>query len=435
MELITEEKKGLKRTDVGLIPEDWEVKSMGDLLVRSELGGNYSNSEELTENPLIKMGNLDRGSINLSKVEYVKNDNKVSEKHLLKKGDLLFNTRNTPQLVGKIAVWRNELKKAYYNSNLLKLEFDESYISSNFFMNYLLNTEYFIEKLSSIATGTTSVAAIYTRDLYKLDVPVPPTEEQQAIASTLSDVDELIRSLDGLIQKKQAIKKGTMQQLLTGKKRLPGFDGEWEVKALGECFDFLKTGTQSRSALNSYGDIGYIHYGDIHSKWDLFLDCDNQKIPKIDSDKVKSLPQLQEGDLIIADASEDYEGVGKSIEIKNISGKKIVAGLHTMLMRAKNELLADGYKAYITSIESVKKKLAQIATGTTVYGLSKTKLKEVEIYLPKSIEEQKAIAQILSDMDRELQTLRQMREKYVQIKQGMMQQLLTGRIRIHGMEG
>ena len=425
MELKTEEKKGFKRTDVGLIPEDWEVKSLGDLLVRSELGGNYSNSEELTENPLIKMGNLNRGSINLSKFEYIKNDDKVSEKHLLKKGDLLFNTRNTPQLVGKIAIWRNELKRAYYNSNLLKLEFDPNYIYSNFFMNYLLNTEYFIEKLSSIATGTTSVAAIYTRDLYKLNVPVPPPEEQQAIASALSDVDKLIRSLDGLIQKKEAIKKGTMQQLLTGIKRLPGFDGEWEVKRLGEIGITINGLSGKTKSDFGNGNHPYITFMNVMSNTVI----DTSIFDTVKVRRGESQSEIKKGDLLFNTSSETPEEVGMcSVLLENVENLHLNSFCFGYRIHEQDEVLPL-FLAYYFRSEFGRKHMQALAQGSTRYNLSKSKFVKIEIELP-TYEEQKAITQILSDMDRELQTLRQKREKYVQIKQGMMQELLTGRVRL-----
>jgi len=426
MEVITREKNYTKKTELGEFPDDWIFKPINECTNYVDYRGATPKKVDYGIT-LVTAKNIKKGYIDYSESkEYVEPEHydEIMSRGKPKIGDILITTE--APLGNVAAVDKENIALA---QRVIKYRARESFLNHDY-LKYFFLSDRFQENLYTNSSGSTATG-IKGSVLHKLPICFPKNlAEQQAIASALSDVDELIRSLDGLIQKKQAIKKGAMQQLLTGKKRLPGFDGEWEVKRLGECFDFLKTGTQSRSDLNSHGDVGYIHYGDIHSKWDLFLDCDNQAVPKIDIEKIKSLPTLQEGDLIIADASEDYEGVGKSIEIKNIGERNIVAGLHTMLLRAKNESIADGFKAYITSIELVKRKLAQIATGTTVYGLSKTKLKEVEVLLPKSIEEQKAIAQILSDMDRELQTLRQKREKYAQVKQGMMQELLTGRVRL-----
>src|SRR5262249_61474202 len=109
-------------------------------------------------------------------------------------------------------------------------------------------------------------------DLHEIGVSLPPKAEQTVIATVLRDVDALITSLDKLIAKKRDIKQAMMQQLLTGKTRLPGFSGEWAVKKLGEIFQFLNTANNSRSDLSENGEIKYIHYGDIHTKWRSFLD-------------------------------------------------------------------------------------------------------------------------------------------------------------------
>src|SRR5690606_12427351 len=132
---------------------------------------------------------------------------------ILKEGDLLFNTRNTLDLVGKVAIWKNELPFALYNSNLMRMKFSELYVESNFFMNHLLNTEASIKKLKSIATGTTSVAAIYTEDLLTIKIKITTKKEQQNIASCLSAVDDLITAQTDKIEQLMLHTKGLMQGL------------------------------------------------------------------------------------------------------------------------------------------------------------------------------------------------------------------------------
>ena len=225
---------GYKRTEVGVIPEEWDVKMLHTVLRRAYLGGNYPNQDPENSRPLIKMGNVGRGNFDVSKVEYISEQVSADPSHLLRHGDVLFNTRNTLDLVGKVAIWRTELPIAYYNSNLMRLDFDPEVIALNSYMNYALNSDRSIIALRALATGTTSVAAIYTRDLLQLAVIVPPKPEQRAIAEALSDVDGLLAALEALIAKKRAVKQAAMQQLLTGKSRLPGFSGTWETTTLGE---------------------------------------------------------------------------------------------------------------------------------------------------------------------------------------------------------
>ena len=209
-----------KKTEVGFIPEDWKVLTMRASLHRGRLGGNYPNQEIESSKPLMKMGNIARGSVDLSKIEYIPENIKIELEHRLKSGDILFNTRNTIDLVGKVSIWRDELPEAYYNSNLMRLEFNPEVIASSAYANYVLNKQSSIARLRAIATGTTSVAAIYTRDLMQFLLPVPPKPEQIAIARVLSDMDAEITALETRRDKTCDLKQGMMQELLTGRIRL-----------------------------------------------------------------------------------------------------------------------------------------------------------------------------------------------------------------------
>jgi type I restriction enzyme S subunit len=104
------------------------------------------------------------------------------------------------------------------------------------------------------------------------------------------------------------------------------FPEGWKIYTFGQVFQFLNTGSNSRKELSEFGEYKYVHYGDIHTKWSTFLDVNAQELPSIDKDKVSHLPKVAEGDLIIADASEDYEGIGKAVEVRNVGEKDIVEG-------------------------------------------------------------------------------------------------------------
>lgn len=209
-----------RQSDVGLIPDDWQVKPLGSILTKARLGGNYPNQSLETGYPLMKMGNLARGQFDVSKVEYISAGITPNPTDRLRRGDILFNTRNTLDLVGKVAIWRDELPEAYYNSNLMRLEFDPREICSNEYANYAFNSASEISRLRALATGTTSVAAIYTRDLLQLPFIVPSLHEQCAIASVLSDIDDEVTALEQRREKTRALRQGMMQELLTGKTRL-----------------------------------------------------------------------------------------------------------------------------------------------------------------------------------------------------------------------
>jgi type I restriction enzyme, S subunit len=200
--------------------DTWVEKTLGSILERGRLGGNYPNQENETPYPLMKMGNLSRGYFNTAKVEYVASRVIPDREDRLRYGDVLLNTRNTLDLVGKVAIWRDKLPIAYYNSNLMRLEFDPNYIASNAYVNYALNSAGSVARLRSLATGTTSVAAIYSRDLMQFSVSVPSLAEQTAIAEVLTDVDNEITALENRRDKTRLLKQGMMQELLTGRTRL-----------------------------------------------------------------------------------------------------------------------------------------------------------------------------------------------------------------------
>ncbi len=396
---------GYKQTEVGVIPEDWDVLPLGGTLLRTHLGGNYPNQDTEASRALIKMGNIGRGNIDVSQLEYVPDNVTVNPEDHLKQGDVLLNTRNTLELVGKVAIWRGELSDAYFNSNLLRLDISINKICDSRFLNYALNSESSISRIRSLATGTTSVAAIYTRDLLGLSIIVPPKQEQRAIATALSDVDALITALDKLIAKKRAIKTATMQQLLTGKTRLPGFSGEWETKRLGDVCR-LTTGRKDVNEGNPTGQYPFFTCSRTHTYSDSY---------SFDTEAI-----------LVA-------GNGDVGNLNYFSGKfEAYQRTYVLYEFAVNvRYLWNQLDAFLMPSLGVGK------IGTSIPYIKMENLQNFEFDLPKREEEQTAIAQVLSDMDAEIAALEARRDKTRAIKQGMMQQLLTGRVRLvkpHGKE-
>ncbi|OGS04901.1 MAG: hypothetical protein A3G41_01800 [Elusimicrobia bacterium RIFCSPLOWO2_12_FULL_59_9] len=199
---------------------------------------------------------------------------------------------------------------------------------------------------------------------------------------------------------------------------------DWEVATFGESFQFLRTANNSRSDLSSLEKVGYIHYGDIHTKWRTTLRCDHVKLPKIKPAKVERIPRLRDGDLVMADASEDYDGLGVAVEVCNVGDQEIVAGLHTFLLRDRGGQFADGFRGYIQYIPAVRQRLIEAATGVSVYGLSKGRLADVPIPRPP-LGEQKKIAEILSAVDAAIEKTGSVIEKTQHFKNGLMQRFIT----------
>jgi len=209
---------------------------------------------------------------------------------------------------------------------------------------------------------------------------------------------------------------------------------DWELVTFDEAFVFLRTASYSRDKLGSTGEVKYIHYGDIHTKWSHFVNMSRSSIPTVGREMIANYSQMKDGDLVIADASEDYEGIGKSVEVSNLSLQKAIAGLHTFLLRDKDYHFVDGFKGYICSNPLVKPSLDRYATGLKVYGISKNNLKLVQIPKP-SIVEQSAIVTALRNTEALIESLEKLIAKKRAIKQGAMQELLTGKRRLMGFQG
>ncbi len=209
---------------------------------------------------------------------------------------------------------------------------------------------------------------------------------------------------------------------------------EWELKSYEDVFKFLTTATYSRAVLSDNGEIQYLHYGDIHTKYHFSLDFSKYQLPTITTEQVKKYPLLADGDIVMADASEDYAGICKSVELKGLENKKAIAGLHTFLLRDRNSVFVDGFRGYVSASSLLKKQFDRLATGMKVFGVSKNNLKMVQIPIP-SKQEQKAIATALSSVDELIASLETLIAKKEDIKTATMQQLLTGKKRLDGFSG
>lgn len=230
-----------------------------------------------------------------------------------------------------------------------------------------------------------NIPSVSKKDVETFHIAYPPLPEQKAIAQVLSTVDAAIHTTEKLIAQKELRKKWLMQQLLTGKKRLLNDElgmknEEWKPIRIGDTFKFIKSYSISRDGLQNEveGAIFCIHYGDVHAKYDSsFLDFDTQKnIPQLidDSLYIEEGNCLQDGDIVMADASEDYKGVGASVEVKNLNGRKAIGGLHTLVLRPDNKRVSPDFAAYFFASEKVRNTLRKYATGTSVYSVTKNQI-------------------------------------------------------------
>lgn len=424
---VQESRKKHVVSEVGLIPSDWQVERLGQLgnVVR---GGSprpagdprYFDGSFIPWLTVAALTNLPDSSLYVSETLGYLTAEGAKHSRILSPDTLIIANSGATLGVAKILDLKccaNDGIAAIINQRRGNKEF----------LCYYINTQ--TNRLREVVATGNGQPNLNTALIREIPVPFPRSDEQHVIARALWDMDKLLGALEALIVKKRAIKQGAMQQLLTGRTRLPGFSVEWERQRLGDHLTFLRHGVQSRAELSSDGPVQYLHYGDIHTTTDVFLDPNVKRLPTLSTIRAKNLDRLQDGDLVLVDASEDLEGVGKSVEIKGVLGQEIVSGLHTIAVRFDKAVLADGYKAYLQFCPNFRKHLRRLAAGTKVYATNRAHIASVEMFLP-STDEQIAIAAVLSGMDAEIEALENRRDKTRAIKQGMMQQLLTGRIRL-----
>ena len=423
-------KPGYQRTEVGVIPEDWEVmpfrravRTYIDYRGRTprKLGLSWGGGNILA----LSANNVQMGRIDPDKEANYGSD-KLYRKWMLQgecePGDVLL-TMEAP--LGNIAQIPDT--KRYILSQRVLLIKPKDWLLRSFLAHYMKGF-CFQRALVLNSTGSTA-KGIQRRKLDELPVGLPPTKvEQKAIAEALSDADALIERLEQLIAKKRHLKEGATEELLVGTKRLPGFSGPWNTCRFDNLFTVLRNASNSRDELSEYDEVAYVHYGDIHTHPTAFLNP-TEKLTYISRRKVRTIPRLADGDLLMVDASEDTTAIGKAVEIVGLEGREAVAGLHTMAFRAHKNCLADEFKGYLQYMPKLRAALVKLATGVSVYGITKSGVRAIEVTIPGRAE-QTAIAAFLSDMDAEITTLEAKLAKARQIKQGMMQELLTGRIRL-----
>lgn len=422
--------KDYKMTEVGVIPEDWDVRKLGELSTfRTGPFGSALHKSDYTDDgvPLVNPMHIIDGKLVPNTAMTV---SQAAAKNLadfqLKADNIIMGRRGD---MGRCAVVQSHQAGWLCGTGSIMIRCSIN-IDSHFIQR-VLSSPKVVAAIEDTSVGSTMIN-LNQSTLAGLRIQCPPLSEQQAIAGTLGDADALIESLERLIAKKRQIKQGAMQELLTGKRRLPGFSGAWEVKRLGDLFSFSGGFTASRDQLTHDGYC-YLHYGDIHTSAKTFIDVNAERsgIPKLQVPLSKVAPTslLDDGDVVFVDASEDDEGTSKHIVVVNPDGVPFISGLHTIVAKARTDELDHGYLRHCFQTTAIKKQFLFYAVGTKVSGISKSNIAKVTMPVP-SVTEQSAIAEILSDMDAEIEALELKLAKALLVKQGMMQELLTGRIRL-----
>jgi type I restriction enzyme S subunit len=400
-----EVRPGYKQTEVGVIPEDWNLDSIENVALITTGSKNTQDRVEDGQYPFF---------VRSQTVERI-NSCSFDGEAVLTAGDGVGTGKVFHYINGRFDVHQRVYRISNFNDRI------------NGYFFYLYFSTHFYNRIMQM-TAKSSVDSVRMDMIARMLVPLPPTRaEQRAIAAALSDVDALLDGLARLIAKKRAVKQAAMQQLLSGQTRLPGFHDAWEVKRLGDYATFLRNGVNSRAELLQDGRVRYLHYGEIHASKDVSLSPDS--LPCLPDARAASLDRLRDGDLVFADASEDLAGVSKSVEIRGVGSTQVVSGLHTIAARFDKEVLADGFKGFLQFCPPFVAHLRRLAAGTKVYATNRAHVASVEMPLP-TVQEQIAIAAVLFDMGAELAALEARRDKTDYLKQAMMQELLTGKTRL-----
>lgn len=405
-----------------MVKKHWIPGHLNDVIDSLVAGVSVNSGEDDTSGNffILKTSAISKGKLNLSEKKPVLPREVARLKCSLRQETILISRMNTPELVGECAYVPCDDPQIYLPDRIWQTNFKKDVDVSAKWLNYLLSSKKYRSLIQNCATGTSnSMKNISKEQLLGLEILYPSFREQTSIAEALSDIDSLISSLQKLIEKKKAIKQGAMQELLTGKKRLPGFGGEWKKERLGDISD-IKDGTHGTfqrvdrgypllSAKNVYNN-----HLDIAENESLISSEDYYSII------ANGFPR--KGDILLS-------CVGTIGRCCIYSGMPKVAFQRSVAFIRVKECVARYILQYMQS-ENANKQLLNSANASAQAGVYLGAISDIEVYMPCCVKEQQAIAQVLSDMDSEIEQQEKKLAKYQQIKQGMMQELLTGRIRL-----
>jgi type I restriction enzyme, S subunit len=409
---------GYKISEVGVIPEEWHVSSVGnefDIQL-----GKMLDAEKNFGLPKPYLGNksVQWNKIIVSELPMMKLSKSDLVRFRVNSGDLLVCEGGE---VGRAAIWHNQIQECYYQKALHRLRPKRTYdprLMLSFLFRWVNNGS-----LSDYITQT-SIAHLPKEKFSTIPLPVPSIHEQLAIATALSDIDSLLAGLDQLIAKKRALKQAAMQQLLTGQTRLPGFIVEWEEKPLGELFEF-KNGLNKGAEFFGFG-TPIVNYMDVFQKEAVYSGGLKGRV-SVNPSELKTF-DVRKGDVLFTRTSETANEVGMAAVVHDDVVDTVFSGF-LLRARPKNNLLCNEYKAFCFSATSIRSQIISKASYTTRALTNGRTLSAIQMQIPP-LGEQRAIALSLSEMNDEIIALEKRRDKSLLLKQGMMQQLLTGRIRL-----
>ncbi len=417
MELTTQAiPVGYKRTEIGAIPADWDVKKLGNVGEIKMCRRIFNNeTKEIGAIPFYKIGTF--GKTPDAYISQNLYDNYRHRFSFPKKGDILISAAGT---IGRTIIYDGS--PAYFqDSNIVWIDNNENLISNRYL--------YYVFQIVKYNTEGGTIQRLYNSILNNTKFICPTKIEQRAIATALSDVDTLIERLEMLLEKKKNIRLGTMQELLNGKRRLPGFNGEWKERRFGEI------GKCYRGV--SYSPDRDLSDSDTDSTLRL-LRSNNVKEAKIvrsdlqfvDARRVSDVQRLRRDDILICMANGSKDLVGKAGRFLVDDGYSYTFGAFMGCFRPNAQMVRPDYIFYIFQTEKYRNHISLLLAGSSINNLRPSDLEIFSSPFPLDPTEQAAVADFLSDMDNEIQQLESQLTKYQNLKLGMTQVLLTGKIRL-----
>ncbi|MGW9821388.1 type I restriction enzyme, S subunit [Methylorubrum extorquens] len=419
---------GFKLSEAGQIPEDWDarpISSFGRVLGGKRLPPGFALQAQPNGFPYIRVSDFQNGSVNVGTVLFVPQAAAAAiSRYIIKSSDIYISVAGTVGLVGTVPETLSGANLTENADRITDLVADRDYVV------HCLNATAIQQALRATTTvGAQPKLAIQTIDAVK--VPLPPTiEEQAAISRCLNDINAWIAEAEAEAAKLASVKAAAINALLTPITRLPGFTGEWERVRLGDLYDPLSTVAVARAAYVSGQAVACVHYGDIHVRYDEFVRMGLDHVATVPTKLVRAASRLKSGDVLIADAAEDLEGVGKAVELVAPEPSEVVGGLHVQALRPKSDRIALGFAGYLFRQNTYREAVERAASGLKVFGISKSQLAALEIFVPPTLDEQQAIAAVLSDLDVALAAARAVVAKAREVKAAAMDTLLSGRMRL-----
>jgi len=419
-------KPGYKQTEFGVLPADWDAGPVGRAVERLEAGASVNSEKdeasEFDSYPcVLKTGAARGGSFDPRESKRVARRDLWRLKVSLRKDTILVSRMNTVELVGESGYVGADYPNLFVPDRMWMTTIRSTGRVHPRWLSYILAWQPVKSRISASATGTSgSMKNISKPSFRTVEIPYPPVEEQRTIAEALSDADGLIESLEQLLTKKRQLKQGAMQELLTGKKRLPGFSGEWDVNRLEELAEIRSGGTPSTTQSQFWdGDVVWCTPTDITGlKGFKYLGDTGRRISQLGL-RSSSAEIVPANSVVMTSRATIGECAINQLPVSTNQGFKNFTPFENLDVEFLYYLLLTRKQDFIS-----------LCGGSTFLEIGKAQLAAFEVRVPATRAEQSAIAAILSDMDAEIAALETKLTKARQLKEGMMQELLTGRIRL-----